>query len=258
LAPVYEELEKELKKSDLCALIIENFKRHIFIFEILPLRRESEMVDEKELLGAIEKAREGQKRKFTQTVELVINLKDVDVKQEENKIEELVKLPNGRGKKAKVCALVGPELFEPAKAVCDLVILADNFQKVSEREIKTLAKKYDFFIAQANIMPLVAKVFGRALSPRSKMPSPKLGLIVPPKANIKPLVEDLKQSVKLICKKAPVIQTLVGIETMKNEDLAKNILAILDKVKSKLPNKEHNIKNILVKLTMGKPVSVKP
>ncbi|MGC8885001.1 MAG: 50S ribosomal protein L1 [Candidatus Nanoarchaeia archaeon] len=214
------------------------------------------MVDENAIREAIKKLRASPKRKFVQTVELIVNLKDIDVKKEEGKIEELLALPNGRGEPAKICALIGPELLDFTKGICDRVILADDFEKLSQREIKRIARDYTFFIAQANIMPLVAKVFGRALASKGKMPTPKFGLIVPPKSNVKPLVEKLRKSIKLISKKAPVIQTIVGNEKMSDEELMQNIIAVLDLLKAKLPNSERNIKNIILKLTMGAPISV--
>jgi large subunit ribosomal protein L1 len=213
-------------------------------------------IEKAKVLEAIKKSREGEKRNFSQTIELIINLKELDIKKEEGKIEEFVELPAGRGRAAKVCALVGPELKNAAEKVCDSFVLSDDFDSFDKRKIRKLARDNDFFIAQANIMPAIAKTFGRFLSPIGKMPSPKAGHVVPPKANIEPLVRMLKKTVKVAIKKAPVFQTLIGNEAMTDEELLQNAWAVVEKLKGKLPKGEHNIKVILIKTTMGKPVRV--
>src|SRR3989338_5004403 len=143
-------------------------------------------MEKEELQSALQKARDiSDKRNFKQSFDLVINLKGLDMKKQEHNVDAFITLPHARGKKTKVCALVGAELFEQAKSVCDFAILSDTFEKYKEKkEIKKLANSYDFFIAQANIMPKVATTFGRIFGPRGKMPNPKSGGVVPPNANL--------------------------------------------------------------------------
>lgn len=210
------------------------------------------------IIEAVKKAKAAKKKgKFIQTIDIAVNLKELDISKEEGKINELIQLPHGRSKPAKVCAFVGPELREQASKLCDVVIPAAEFPKWSEaRKNKKLAREYDFFIAQANVMPAVAKTFGRFLGVIGKMPNPKFGQIVPPKANIEPLVKRLKASVNLVIKKSPVIPCGVGNEKMSDEQVAENINAILERLKSKLPRGKHNIANVIVKTTMGSPVKI--
>jgi large subunit ribosomal protein L1 len=212
-------------------------------------------IEKAKVLEAIKKSREGEKRNFSQTIELIINLKELDTKKEEGKIEEFLELPAGRGKPAKVCAFVGPELKEAAKA-CDTSIFNEQFDSFDKRKIRNLARSHDFFIAQINVMPAVAKIFGKYLSPLGKMPSPKAGHVVTPKTNIVPLIKSLQKTVKLVIKKAPVFQTIIGTDNMTDEELHQNALAIIEKLKGRLPKGEHNIKAILIKTTMGKPIKV--
>jgi len=215
-------------------------------------------MEKKSIVEAVKKAKAAKKKgKFTQTIDLIINLKEIDVKKENERVEELVALPNGRSKPAKICAFVGAELKEAAEKFCDKVILSDDFAKWGDkRKNKKLARECDYFIAQANVMPLVAKTFGRFLGVLGKMPNPKFGQIVPPKANLEPLVKRLKNSVRIVAKKSPVIHCGVGNEKMTDEELAENILAVLEAVKHKLPKGEHNIASVLVKTTMGAPVKI--
>lgn len=215
-------------------------------------------MEKQQILDAVKQAKADEtKRNFSQSIDLAINLKDVDLNKEEGKLEEFVILPAGRGREGKVCALIGAELKEQALKICDLTILSDDFGKWEDaRKCRKLAREYDFFIGQANIMPLIAKSFGRFLGPVGKMPSPKAGHILPPKANIEPLVKGLKNTIKIAIRKAPVIHCSVGNEKMDDEKLADNIIAVLERVKGKMPMQHHNIKNIMVKKTMGKSVKV--
>ena len=83
------------------------------------------------ILKSLKKAREGsQKRNFRQSFDLIINLKGIDNKKAEHQIDDFVELHYSKGKPTKVCALVGPELYENAKKVCDHSIRQDEFSKL--------------------------------------------------------------------------------------------------------------------------------
>jgi large subunit ribosomal protein L1 len=214
---------------------------------------------EEKFLEYIKKLREiNKKRNFVQTAELQMALKDLDLTKVENRIEDLVTLPHGLGKKRKVCAFVGPETYEEAKQIFDKVILVDEFQNYDKKKAKKLAREYDFFVAQANIMPQVARYFGRYLGPLNKMPNPKLGLIFPPKgAKLKELYDKLQKSVAVVVKKVPLAYAPFGTEAMKDEELAENLETLYKHIVEKLPNKEGSIKRAVIKFTMSKPVKIK-
>jgi large subunit ribosomal protein L1 len=161
----------------------------------------------------------GPKRNFKQSVDLIINLKDLDFKKPENQVDFYVTLQHGNGKTVRTCAFVGPELKDEAKAQ-------------------------------------VATVFGRVLGPRGKMPNPKAGCVVPPKAALKPLVERLQKTVRVQAKKDPVVHLLVGREDMAEATLVDNITFLYSQVQSHLPAEGNNIRNAIVKLSMGKPVKL--
>ena len=198
-----------------------------------------------------------QKRNFTQTYDLIVNLKDLDLKKPEQSVNLYVALHYPKGKKSKICALVGPELLPQAKETFDLAISVDDFPKYQEKKIaKKLARDYYFFIAQATIMPQVATAFGRVFGPKGKMPNPKAGAVVPPNANLKPLYEKFQKTVRLQTKNDPIIQTVVGNEQMKDEEVAYNVLTIHDSLIHNLPGGENNIKSVFLKLTMGKAVQI--
>ena len=209
-----------------------------------------------EVLEAIKKARDSKKRNFNQSFDLIITFKNLNFKKPENQIDIFVNLHYDRGKKAKVCALVGPELKSQGQ-VCDKVIVSDDFSKYAEDKklLKRLAKEYDFFIAQANIMTDVAKVFGRVLGPKGKMPNPKAGCIIGPGANVRALYDKLQKTIRVKVDK-PYFQCMVGKEDKKDEEISDNIMTVYNALVHNLPNEKQNIKNVFVKLTMGKIVRV--
>ncbi len=207
----------------------------------------------------IKKAREqSKKRKFIQTFELIINLKDLNLKKSENQVETWIQLPYSKGKPIKIGCFIGPELTEQAKDACDTTVMQNNFPLYfkDKKKIKKLAEAHDFFIGQANIMPDIAKTFGRILGTRGKMPNPKAGCVVPPNANLKALIEKLRKTIKVKAKTQATIKTMIGNEEMKDEEIADNILTVYNNVSHVLPKEKNNIKNILIKTTMGKPVKI--
>ena len=188
---------------------------------------------------------------------MIINLKGLDPKKPDHQVDLFVTLPHSRGKKIKVCALVGAELGEQAKNIFDNAIMSDTFDRLKDKkEIKKLASQYDFFVAQANIMPKVATAFGRVFGPRGKMPNPKSGGVVAPNANLKPVYEKFQRTIRVTTKSAPLIQCAIGLEDMNVNELTDNAFAVYNAVLQALPNEKHNIKDICIKLTMGKPVKI--
>ena len=215
-------------------------------------------MDKNQVIQTLKQVKENStKRKFTQSYDLIINLKDIDLKKPEQSINSFVTLHHSKGKKAKICALVGPELIPQAKQVCDLAISVDDFPKYQDKkEARKLAVKYDFFIAQATIMPKIATTFGRIFGPKGKMPNPKAGCVVPPNANLKAVYDKLQKTVRLQTKNDPIIQLMVGNEGMKDEEIVDNIMITYDSLMPQLPSGNDNIKNAFLKLTMGKAFEI--
>ena len=212
--------------------------------------------DEQKLSQAIAALRDpANKRKFSQTVDLIVNLKNLDLKKVEQQVDYYTSLTHPRAKKSKVCALVATELIDNAKEVCDKAIHQDEFDAFMKEpaKAKKLAKEYDFFIAQANIMPAVAKAFGKVLGTRKKMPNPKAGCVVPPKSNLKPLYDRLQNTIRVYAKEIMIIQIPVGEESMDDKTLKENINAIYDGLIHHLPGEKNNVRSVYIKLTMSKP-----
>ncbi len=201
----------------------------------------------------IKEAKENSKpRKFAQTWDLVFNLKDMDLKKPENRLNLELFLPEGLGKDLKT-VVVADTLYADAKKHADLAITKDEIPKIGKdkKKLKKLAREYDWWFGEAPLMPTIGKVFGVVLGTRGKMPKP-----VPPKINLEGILARAKKSVKIRLVSTPVIQISVGNESMPDEKVAKNVETALNFVEEKLPKGKSNIRNISLKLTMGKPVKL--
>lgn len=215
-------------------------------------------MDKQEILQAIQQLKkDSPKRNFSQSFDFLVKLQNFDPKKNENKVDLFIALPYSLGRKLTVCALVGGTLYNDAKANCDHTISQEEFKSIAGngKELKKLARKYDFFIAQADIMGPIATTFGRYLGPKGRMPNPKAGAIVPPKGSTKPIVEKLQRTVRLSIKNNEMaVRCPIGKDSMKDEEVAENILTAYTGLVQGLPQHEQNIKSILLKLTMSKPV----
>jgi large subunit ribosomal protein L1 len=214
-------------------------------------------LDQKTILNAVKEAKEkSEKRKFNQTVELILNLQDIDMKSPEGKIQEVVELPYATGKPNKVCVIASGELaFKAKKANADYTIERTDLEGLAgkKRDLRKLAVGYDIFIAEAPLMPLVGRILGPVLGPRGKMPVP-----VPPTADIASLIEKHRKTVVVRMRNQPIIQCHVGTENMKEEELVENIQAVLRALERKLKRGVKNIKLAYLKTSMGTPVKIKP
>ncbi len=210
--------------------------------------------DTKNVKKTLQEARKNsKKRKFTQAFDITINLKELDMKKPENRIDEELVLPEGLGKNIKVGVIAEGELALQSKNVGDIIIKKDELEKLAKnkKDAKKVANEIDFFVAQIDLMPLVGKSLGPILGPRGKMPKP-----IPPNAPIKSIVERLKKTVKIKTKDQPVVKVIAGSEEMDDEKLAINIAAILKLLERKLERGQNNIKSIYIKTTMGKSVKL--
>lgn len=215
-------------------------------------------MNKKLILEALKKLREiNTKRKFSQSVDLVINLKSIDIKKPGQKVDLFIKLPYSKGKKNKLCAFVDHELHDQAKKHFDKAILKEEFIKYDNKKIqKKLAREYDFFLAQANIMANIATSFGKTLGPLGKMPNPKAELIVPSTANLEVLSAKLRDMIHVQTKNDSSLRAPIGSEEMNDEEIAENILNVYNSAVHALPQEEANVKNVIVKFSMSNAIKI--
>jgi len=200
---------------------------------------------------AIEKSKD---RKFLESVDLAINLKDVDLSIPKNRINEEVILPHGRGKEIKVGVFASGETALKAKECADIVIPPEEIDKLAEdkRKARKLANQYDFFLAEVPLMARIGKTLGIILGPRGKMPKP-----IPPGGDPCPMVRNLKKTVRMRSRDKRTFHVPVGTKNMEIEKIAENIEEVLKRLEHKLERGYQNIESVYVKTTMGPAVRIK-
>jgi large subunit ribosomal protein L1 len=213
------------------------------------------IVDKEKLVKAIQDAvNNAKERKFVETVEMAVNLRNIDMKKPENRIDALITLPHGLGKPRKVGVFARGETALKAKdAGADAIFSPEDIDDLAKnkRKAKKIANSIDFFIAEAPLMPEIGKKLGPILGPRGKIPQP-----IPPLADPKPVVERLRKSVKVRTRDKTTFHAPIGIKTMEPDKIADNALEILKIVENKYENPSQVVKSVYVKTTMGPAVRV--
>ncbi len=202
----------------------------------------------KTVKNAIEVSKE---RKFKESVELAVNLKDIDLSLPKNRIDEEIILPKGRGKPVKIGVFGSGELAVKAAKLADLVIQPEEIEDLAKdkKKARNLANTHDFFIAEAPLMPVIGRHLGVVLGPRGKMPKP-----VPPGSDPTGIINSLRDTVRVRTRDRRTFHTLVGTKDMSVEDLAENIDTVMKRILSRLERGKMNIYSAYVKTTMGKSV----
>lgn len=207
-------------------------------------------IDRKSILKAVADAKKnGKKRKFTQTVDLVINIKDLDLKVPENRINELLELPHAPKPKIKIIVFAGGDLaLRAEKAGADSILGRADIERFAsdKKSAKKLISDTDFFLSETSLMSTVGKVLGPVLGPRGKMPTP-----LPPTAPVDAIINRHRKSVRVRLREQLNSQVAVGTEDMSEDILADNIQAVISLMERKLARGPRNIKGIYVKTTMG-------
>jgi len=207
---------------------------------------------EKRSIDAVKKALEAAKpRGFKESVEIAVNLKDVDLSVPKNRIDDEVVLPKGRGKTVRVCVFASGELALKARAAADLVIQPQEIEEYASDRAKArrLASEYDFFVAEAPLMPVIGKRLGIVLGPRGRMPRP-----VPPTSDPTNMINAMRNTVRVRSKDRRTFHAPIGTRDMAAEDIAENLDFLMRRLMGKLERGRFNIQSAFVKTTMGPAV----
>ena len=212
------------------------------------------MSEEENFLAALTKLRDEEskrkaKRKFNQTIDLLVNLKEFDVRKQAFNI--FVEIPH-QFKDKKIGGF-----FEKSSKVIETIKKDDFIKYKAKKDVKQLVKAYDSFVANTKLMPAVATSFGRVLGPVGKMPSPQLGTLPnEDDETVKKMVDKVNHSIRVIVKEAS-IKIGAARENLSNEKVVDNLVSVYHKVLSSLPKGKDNVRNVKIKFTMSKPVEVK-
>jgi len=192
-------------------------------------------------------------RNFRETVDIAVNLRDLDLDDPSNRVDESIVLPEGTGQETSIVVFADGETAVRAEEVADDVLDADDLADLGDDEdaAKDLAEDTDFFIAEESMMQDIGRYLGTVLGPRGKMPDP-----LSPDDDVQDVVERLKNSVQLRSGDRRTFHTRVGAENMSAGEIADNIDVILRRLHADLEKGPMNIDNVYVKTTMGPAVEV--
>ncbi|MCL7413467.1 MAG: 50S ribosomal protein L1 [ANME-2 cluster archaeon] len=193
-------------------------------------------------------------RKFIESVDIAFNLKNIDMSQPANRVDEEIILPNGLGKSIKIAIFAKGDIAQRAtKAGADLILDPEGIESLRDNKNKAreLANDIDFFVSDMAYMPVIAKSLGPVLGPRGKMPEP-----LTPDKNIEDVIRKAKNSIKVRSKDRLTFHLPVGRRDMDPEKLAQNVQSVIDRIEHRLEKGKQNIRSVYVKTTMGPAVKV--
>merc|ERR1712096_150311 len=196
------------------------------------------------LLGAKDKP-----RKFTETVDLQIGLKNYDP-QKDKRFSGTVKLKHVPRQKYKVCLLGDQAHCDEAKSIGMDCMSADDLKKLNKdkKKVKKLAKKYDAFLASDTLIKQIPRLLGPGLNKAGKFPS-----LVTHNDNLEQKRDDIQGTIKFQLKKVLCLAVAVGHVEMTPDQLVENIHMSINFLISLLKKHWQNVKSLHIKSPMGKP-----
>jgi len=195
--------------------------------------------------GALENARE---RKFVESVDITFTIRDVDLKNPNNRIKEEIRLPSGRGKELKIAMFAAGEAATKAKGAGIHVFTPQEIEDFGGQKgkAKKMANSFDFFLSEVPHMGLIGRYLGIVLGPRGKMPRP-----VPPTLDPAAIAAGLKSTVVVKSGDRMTFHAAIGTAKQSQEELVANAMAIYNRVISKLERGIGNIRSLYIKTSMG-------
>jgi len=189
-------------------------------------------------------------RKFTETVELQIGLKNYDP-QRDKRFSGTVRLPNVPRPKMKICILGDQHHIDQAKSIGLDYMSVDDLKKLNKNKklIKKLAKKYDAFLASEALIKQIPRLLGPGLSKAGKFPTP-----ISHADSLEEKVTEIKATIKFQLKKVLCLGVAVGHVAMTEDQLVNNTMMSINFLVSLLKKNWQNVKSLFIKSTMGKPV----
>ena len=196
---------------------------------------------------------ESPERNFVEPLEIAFTLRDVDLKNPANRIQEEVRLPSGRGKPVRIAMFAGGEMSTKAKAAGIEVIDPSQIEDIggNRQQARKMANRYDFFLSEIPHMGTVGRFLGVVLGPRGKMPRP-----VPPNVDPGMIAAGLKDTAIVRSRDKITFHTAMGSREQGIGDLTANGMAIWTRVVGKLERGAGNIRSCYVKTSMGPSIKV--
>ncbi|MBY8979414.1 MAG: hypothetical protein KGD72_03390 [Candidatus Lokiarchaeota archaeon] len=202
-------------------------------------------------------------RKFDESIDLIINLKDLNLNDPKQRIDKEILLPNNTitSDKPNVCVIASDEILLEARNLGLETIDNDGLVQLNNEEKKVkkkFVKKYNFFIVEDKMMPSVARYLARFLGPLGKMPKPfptGYGIVSSPE-DLRIAIERYLKIIRIQLKKQLIIQVKIGKKSMEEDRVFENLKAVVDYIADQMPHRYNNIKSMFLKTTMGHPIKI--
>jgi len=196
---------------------------------------------------AILKYIEQHPRKFVETVELQVGLKNYDT-QKDKRFSGSVKLPNGTKYAYRVCVLGDQQHCDEAKKKGIDFLSVDDLKKINRNKklVNKLAKKYNSFLASESVIRQVPRLLGPGLNKVGKFP-----ILLTHSDDMEAKVHELKCTVKFQLKKVLCLGVAVGNVKMSADELVINVTLTVNFLISLLKKGWQNIRSLHLKSTMG-------
>merc|ERR1712121_253625 len=187
------------------------------------------------------------KRKFRETVELQIGLKNYDP-QKDKRFSGTVKLKNIPRPKLKICVLGDESHCDEAKANDIPYMDVEALKKLNKDKklVKKLAKKYDGFVASDSLIKQIPRLLGPGLNKAGKFPT-----MITHSDKMVDKINDIKATIKFQMKKVLCLAVAVGHVEISEDELAQNIFLAVNFLVSLLKKNWQNVRSLFVKSTMG-------
>ena len=217
-------------------------------------------VSAKSISVALEEIKKSKPRKFTQTITVAINLKDLDLNKPQNRVNAEIALLHAF-KNVKICVIAQGDLaLRAEKAGADKIIDKDELGRLggNRKLAKKVAKSFDFFIVGIDLMPNVARFLGPVLGPLGKMPmAPPSGSgVIPVNEDIGAILEKYKKTIRVRMKKNPIIHCTIGNEKLEAKEIFENLQILLNYLEEHFEKGFRNIKSIYIKSTMSPSIKL--
>ena len=201
----------------------------------------------KKAIGDILLGSQESERKFVETVELQIGLKDYDT-QRDKRFAGSVKLPHLPRPRMKICVIGDAAHCEQAEKLGLAFRTLDDLKKLNKKKmVKKLADSYDAFLASSTLITQIPRVLGPGLNKAGQFPT-SLGA----NDDMASRVADIKSQVKFQLKKVLCMGVAVGHVGMDADQLRQNALMAINFLVSLLKKNWYNVKTLHMKSTMGK------
>ena len=202
-------------------------------------------------------------RKFDESIDIIINIKDVNLNDPKNRIDKEIILSNDiiTDDKPNICVIASDDILLEAKKIGVDTLDSEgliNLNSEEKKYKKKFAKKYEFFVVEDKLMRDVARYLARFLGPLGKMPKPfpsGYGIISSPE-DLQVAFERYKKVIRVQMKKQPIIFLKIGKKSMDADKLFENMKTVVNFIGDQMPHKFNNFKSMHLKSTMGKPVKV--